>query len=340
MRSHKLRASLASASGGVSGSFSRGFYGGSSYIPYHPNTQSSNGSSYNSHMFTPSAVDASTTVTDPITWAMPWLNTQTWFMSYYRSHKQQDLVSAAELTAQSVPSGAKFNKFSNYIWGQVASTGKIPRGLRLRIFHTTDTGNHYTPISGETATILYQDTTTTEFPPLKSLADQVVTLIGSGSSNSYSTVSNMQLKTKTTFAGSASTASGQGELIEISGNGGNDSSVTKAASFTWNGTNNICVEIASTQTASSYQARSSLTFLKLREFLNAKTYKSDSDTSAYENVTTANLGSAYYAVNYDNSAIGTSITEWLNLSNWSNYPSFGNSPRSSGVLSLKLDYTT
>jgi hypothetical protein len=317
MRNHNLRAALASASGdgggGSSGSFSRGFYGGSSTSKLYPVLTDTDYNTSNKFLGVSHTTDP--TITEDITWTLQGGDFQTFFNSYYRAHKKQDVILAAELTAASVPSGAKFNKLSQYIWGNIAPTGNIPRGVRWSMYHRdpNDSTREYDVLSGETATVLYQDNATTEFPPL-------VSVIGSSDMNF---------------------ASGKiGELIEVSAGGGNDTSITPSSYFQWNGTNDIVIEIATKQTSSSYTSSSGKCFLKYRDFLCGGMYRSDSDASAYDNNASSTSSSQYPYVQYIGSSTYSNWTNFSASSNWS--VNSGNSGYSdaSHIQALKLDYTT
>tara|TARA_R100001463_G_scaffold3097_1_gene12701 strand:- start:782 stop:1723 length:942 start_codon:yes stop_codon:yes gene_type:complete len=313
MRNHFLRASGSenAASTGGSGSFERGFFGGSSTSKLYPVLTST---SYNtSQKYLGVSHTSDPTITEDITWTLQAGNFQTFFNSYYRAHKKQDVILAAELTAASVPSGAKFNKLSQYIWGTVAPTGKIPRGVRWSMYHRnpSDTTRAYDILSGETATVLYQDNTTTEFPPLVSI---------SGSSN-------------------MSFASGSiGELIEISAGGGNDTGITPSSYFTWNGTNDIIIEIATTQTSSSYQSDSAKTFVKYRDFLCGGMYRSDSDSTAYDNNASSTSTTQYPYVKQTSGS--SDYSNWTNFSNWTINTGTSGWADDKHIQALKLDYTT
>jgi len=214
------------------------------------------------------------------------------------------------LTAASVPSGAKFNKLSQYIWGEVAPTGKIPRGVRWRMYHRdpSDTTPEYAVKDGGTPTILYQDNATTEFAPLTSLDSN-----------------NMG------FANGR-----QGELVEVSAGGGNDTSVTPASFFQWDGSSDIIIEIATKQTASGYQTNSGAVFVKNRMFLTGRMRRSDSDASAYD-FTATNTSTSLIPYLKNSS---TNYTGWTNLSAYTiNTGNIGSSDHEL-VQALKLDYTT
>tara|TARA_Y100001938_G_C8033082_1_gene401765 strand:- start:356 stop:1285 length:930 start_codon:yes stop_codon:yes gene_type:complete len=309
MRNHFLRASGVPSSS--SGSFSRGFYGGSSTSKLYSVTETSDYSGTGQYLGVSHSSDP--TITEDITWIMESDNFQSFFSSYYRAHKVQEVILADELTAASVPSGAKFNKLSQYIWGSVATTGKIPRGVRWSMYHrdSSDTSAPYDVKDGGTATVLYQDNATTEFPPLVGI---------SGSSN-------------------MSIANGSmGELIEVSAGGGNDTSITPASFFQWDGSSDIIVEIATKQTASGYQSNSGCAFTKHRDFLGGGSYRNDSDTSAYDNDADSNSSALHpYAIKTSGSA---DYSNWTNFSNWAvntNNYSYSNTVL---IQSLKLDYTT
>ena len=307
MRNHFLRASGVPSSGG---SFERGFYGGSSTSKLYPVLTDTD---YNtSQKFLGVSHTTDPTITEDITWTLQAGNFQTFFNSYYRAHKKQDVILAAELTAASVPSGAKFNKFSQYIWGNIAPTGNIPRGVRWSMYHRDpdDSTREYDVLSGETATVLYQDNATTEFPPLVSI---------SGSSNMNFDSGKI------------------GELIEVSAGGGNDTSITPSSYFQWNGTNDIVIEIATKQTASGYTTSSGKCFMKYRDFICGGMYRSDSDASAYDNAASS-LSTAQYP--YVKSSSST-YSQWTDFSNnWSiNSGTIGYTD-AYHIQALKLDYTT
>tara|TARA_R100001443_G_scaffold22255_2_gene34462 strand:- start:244 stop:1167 length:924 start_codon:yes stop_codon:yes gene_type:complete len=307
MRDHFLRASGVPSSGG-SGSFERGFFGGSSTSKTYGVLTST---SYNtSQKYLGVSHSSDPTVTEDITWTLDSGNFQSFFNSYYKATKKQEVVLAAELTAASVPSGAKFNKLSQYIWGEVAATGKIPRGVRWRMYHRdpSDTTPEYAVKDGGTPTILYQDNATTEFAPLTSLDSN-----------------NMG------FANGR-----QGELVEVSAGGGNDTSVTPSSFFQWDGSSDIIIEIATKQTASGYQSNSGAVFVKNRMFLTGGMRRSDSDASAYD--FTADQNSTALDPYLINSA--TNYSNWTNLSNFNiNTGNIGYND--SGIIqALKLDYTT
>tara|TARA_Y100001937_G_scaffold19355_1_gene26672 strand:- start:603 stop:1652 length:1050 start_codon:yes stop_codon:yes gene_type:complete len=349
MRAHNLRASLAGTSGGSSSnSFSRGMWGGGSYTIARPQQYDGSWQGNSYYFYAGTNLSTSTSPSEELTWNMPVANQQTFFCSYYRANKVKSIIDAAELTDQNVPSGAKFNKFSSYIWGKVAPTGKIPRGLRLRLYHvdTQVSGTtRYPPKTGETPTIVYQDTGTTEFPPLKSLADDVVALSAANNNQTYTTTSNMRLAGYTIMNGTATSNSdgnGSGELIEINFGGGNDTSVTKASEFTWNGSDNICVEIATKQTASSYESNTGVSFSKHKDSSlgwDDRFSRSDSSASHYD----ANTNSGYTR----NRRImkltaGTpTIARWIDIDEYENAYSNDHSANvSNSTLSLKLNYTT
>ena len=312
MRNHFLRASGSENAESSGGSFERGFFGGSSTSrPYA--LQETGDYSYTTGHFLGKSHSSDPTIDEDLTWTLyKEYNYQSFFNSYYRAHKRHDVVLAEELTDAGVPSGAKFNKLSQYIWGSIAPTGKIPRGVRWQMFHTTDTGiyTNFTPKSGETATLLYQDTTTTEFPPLTSL--------DSDKNNA--------------------TDGDVGNLVEISAGGGNDTGVSPSSYFEWNGTDDVVIEIATTQTSSGYQSYSANVFVKFREFMTGGQYHSDSDASAYDNDADS---TSYEVYPYFVKTSGIyNYNTWTTLSNWSVNTSNNSHSENRTIQSLKLDYTT
>ena len=238
MRSHKLRASLASASGGgggSSGSFSRGFYGGTGTALVN----------ISSAMYTAGGSYGSTTKEEVAAWSLEYNNKNTLHSMYYDAHIHQTVVTAKELTDASVPSGAKFNKLSQYVWGKVGNTSNnVPKGQRWLMYHTTATSGNgisggYPPKSGESRTLLYQDQASTSFPPLATAQ--------SAKAGADNTIASMHLQGNTTLNGATTAASGTGLLVEINAGGGDDSNVSPASYFTWNGTNDVVIELSTSQ---------------------------------------------------------------------------------------------
>lgn len=124
--------------------------------------------------------------------------------TWYRRTISQTLYTAAELTADGVPSGATFN---NITWHVVNANdpSRSVRGFNCRIFHTnSSTGNQHNVLTGTTKTLVYSDGATTDFTLTESTGDKTLTFT----------------------------------------NG-----------FTWNGTNNICVEYCTSQNEGGYTQR-------------------------------------------------------------------------------------
>ena len=333
MRSHNLRASLASASGGggSGSSFSRGFYGGTGFTL----------NALTGNTFGPGNYSSSTKEEDNA-WVLQYDTTQTWFSYYYNSHFIQSVITAKELTDAGVPSGAKFNKFSTYVWGVAAnSTANIPKGVRWNMHHTTDTtGTNntggYGPKSGESRTLLYQDQASTVFPALSSA-------IKSGIDT---TVESMQLQAKTVFNSSTSTTSGTGFLVEINAGGGDDSSASPASFFTWNGTNDVVVEISCSK--NTYLSTTFKGMYKHRPWKPDVHYRNDGrddchygSTAWNGNVFTTVTGSMAngYRMRFNST---TESNDWYDItdSDWQITASQMLSTSSSVIQALKLDYTT
>tara|TARA_B100000900_G_C20581120_1_gene717590 strand:+ start:425 stop:1462 length:1038 start_codon:yes stop_codon:yes gene_type:complete len=345
MRSHNLRASLASASGGggSGGSFSRGFYGGTGTSLVNINgTYYTAGSSY-----------SSTTKEEIAAWGLEWNNKHTLHSLYYDSHFYQTVVTAKELTDASVPSGAKFNKLSQYVWGDVGTnSSKVPKGQRWIMHHTTDTNGlnntgGYSPKSGESRVLLYQDQASTYFPPLASAAAQ--------KASGDTTIASMHLQGKSTLNGAKTAASGTGYLVEINAGGGDDSSVSPASYFTWNGTNDVVIELSTTK--ASYDSECYKGMYKPRGWKPDVTYQHDyradchygsttwiggdpAINSSYQGAftnTTGNLGGSH-KMSHSNT---TESDNWYDITN-SEWQIAANTTYNLErvVAALKLDYTT
>ena len=343
MRSHNLRASLASASGGgggSSGSFSRGFYGGTGFTLNQLGTSSSN-------YFSPGTW-ASSTKEEANAWILDYANNQSLWSMYYNSYFYQTLITAKELTDASVPSGAKFNKLSSYVWGNAANTtANIPKGVRWNMHHTTATSGvnstgGFAPKSGESRTLLYQDTASTTFPPLS-------TAVRSGSDD---TIASMHLQNRTVLNGANTAATGTGFLVEMSAGGGDDSSVSPASYFTWNGSDDVIIEISTSK--SSYKAKMFLGLVKSRPWKSDVYYRNDSRVDChYGSATWNGSGSNQGAFTSANSGgiagqvkmkhtNSTESDNWYDIthSDWTVYSSQLESYNHKVVQSLKLDYTT
>lgn len=335
MRSHNLRASLASASGGGGGSgssFSRGFYGGTGFTL----------NQLDSNYFSPGTW-ASSTKEEANAWILDYANNQSLWSMYYNSYFYQTLVTAKELTDASVPSGAKFNKLSSYVWGNAASNNaNIPKGVRWHMHHTTDEGGvnnsgGYGPKSGSSRTLLYQDTASTIFPPMS-------TAIKTGSDN---TIASMHLQGITTLNGATTAASGTGLLVEISAGGGDDSSASPASFFTWNGSDDVVVEISTSK--ASYYSNMFLGLVKSRSWKTDVHYRNDQRVDCHYGSSAWNAA-AFGTINGSSMAgqmkmVNTNTIEsdnWYDIthSDWTVYSSQLEPYNHKVVHSLKLDYTT
>lgn len=346
MRSHKLRASLASASsgggggGGSGSSFSRGFYGGTGF------TLNQIGPNSSANQYGPGTWSSSTKEEDNA-WILSYDNNQSWFTFYYNSHFVQSVITAKELTDASVPSGAKFNKFSTYVWGAAGNTSaNIPKGVRWNMHHTTDTtGNNstggYGPKSGESRTLLYQDQASTIFPPLSNA-------VRSGSDD---TIASMHLQYKTILNGVNTAASGTGFLIEMSAGGGDDSSASPASFFTWNGSDDVVVEISLAK--ASYKAYTFKGLYKHRPWKPDVHFRNDNrDDCHYGSATWNGTGSGQGAFSTGTSNQGGNVRmehtntsesdSWYDItsSNWDITASAWEGSQYNVINALKLDYTT
>jgi len=343
MRSHNLRASLASASGGgggggSSGSFSRGFYGGTGTALVN----------ITGNYFTAGSSYSSTTKEEIAAWGLEYNNKNTLHSLYYDAHFYQTIVTAKELTDASIPSGAKFNKLSQYVWGKVGSNStKVPKGQRWIMHHTTDTNGAnntggYSPKSGESRVLLYQDQASTYFPPLATAT--------SGIASGDNTIASMHLQNKTTLNGGGATASGTGLLVEINAGGGDDSSVSPASYFTWNGTNDVVIELSTSQ--ASYYGAAYKGMYKTRGWKTDVTFQRDGRVDChYGSATWNGSGSNQGAFTTSTSNNGgtnkmrqnnnTESNNWYDIthSEWS--IAANSTYNSQDVISaLKLDYTT
>ena len=351
MRSHNLRASLAGSSGGGAGSFERGFYGGTG-------TTLDRSSNY----FTPGTW-SSTTKNEANAWTMDRSSRKAFFGMYYKCSFHQTVITAKELTDASVPSGAKFNKFSTYLWGDVRSTSgdgmnidnAIHKGVRWIMHHTTDTtGTNntggYAPKSGESRTLLYQDQASTQFGPMRT-AQEANSNLGSGGDT---TIESMQLEGYTKYNGSTSSSSGTGFLLELDAGGGDDSSASPASFFTWNGSDDVVVEI-STANAGHYVGSSYLGLGKYRGFKPDIMYWNDSRVDChYGSATWNGSGSNQGAFTTNKNSFTTdgkmkntlantdgSSSTWYDVtdSEWTIYNTDTNFSEYNWVHALKLDYT-
>ena len=260
MRDHFLRASGVPSSGGSGGSFSRGFYGGAGT------------SLENSGAFFIPGTWSSTTKEEANAWILRWSTDKTMWSLYYNSFLYQTVITEKELTDASVPSGAKFNKFSTYVWGRVGmSSTNVPKGVRWNMFHTTDTyttsnAPGYAVKSGENRTLLYQDQASTYFPPFATA--------NSNRAGGDTTIESMQLKGYTTYDGANSSSSGTGLLAEMNAGGGDDSGVSPSSFFTWDGSSDVVVEISTTK--ASYTTYMWLGLSKHRPWKQDTMYRNDS----------------------------------------------------------------
>ena len=331
MRNHFLRASGVPSSGG-SGSFSRGFYGGAGTTF----TRSGN-------FFSPGTI-TSTTASEPNAWVLAYGSQQNFFSLWYNSYMIQSIITSKELTDASVPSGAKFNKFSSYVWGQVGTAStNVPRGMRWNMFHTTATSvtsnePGYAVKSGESRTLLYQDQAETYFSPLATAQ--------SNRAGGDTTIESMQLEGVTTYDGSTSTTSGSGYLVEIEAGEGDDTSVTPSSDFTWDGSSDIVIEISTAQ--ASYQSPVYVGLYKHRGFKKDHQYRNDGRNDCHYGstnwnssnftLTTGSVGSnttAYHDA-------GSESDDWYDITDdgWTFVNGVTGTGTSSVIHGLKLDYTT
>jgi len=255
MRDHFLRASGVPSSGG-SGSFERGFYGGTGTSL----DRDSSGAAWTAGTW------SSTTKNEANAWCLYSVSSQiSWFTMYWNSQMVQGFITAKELTDAGVPSGAKFNKFSTYVWGKLSDSSSesdrvhLPLGIRWNMFHTTassTTTNEpgYAVKSGESRTLLYQDSATTRFPPFNDAFDYMQ----DNQNGADTCIESMQLEGITRYGGTTSTSTGTGLLVEIDAGGGSDSSASPSSFFTWDGSSDVIVEISGTKANYTPQLRTNL----------------------------------------------------------------------------------